>query len=126
MGLMSHARDARPLAAAHSEPIQRWPHLAAGVAAALAIGFASTPARAHGDAAWIMANPLTRHCCGPDDCREIPAEHVRLVGEIYFVDDPPLAWNSNYGTYASINSNYWACVTPDGRVKCFFAPVMGS
>lgn len=26
------------------------------------------PARAHGDAAWIMENPETRACCGPQDC----------------------------------------------------------
>lgn len=30
---------------------------------------------AHGDAAWIEQNPVTRHCCGPNDCR---ADHEGL------------------------------------------------
>ena len=41
---------------------------------------------AHGDAAWIMADPATRHCCGPQDCHEIDKDRVRYAAGLYVVD----------------------------------------
>jgi len=73
-----------------------------------------------------MADPATRHCCGPQDCHEIDKDRVRYAAGLYVVDGGAWVWAETRGVYPSINANYWACTLPDGAIRCFFAPVMGS
>lgn len=92
-------------------------------------------ALAHGDAAWIMANPryVDRdgvHCCGPADCRrehatkfrETPAgiEIVTGAGDVVLM---PRALVGQ-GLYPSINDDWWICVR-GGVVRCVFKPSTG-
>lgn len=80
---------------------------------------------AHGAAAWIMADPAIRHCCGPHDCRALPAGAARALapgvwelpslGVIVRQGDP--------GLFPSIDDHWWVCVRPDGTLRCLFRPV---
>lgn len=94
-----------------------------------------TTAMAHGDAAWIMANPryVDRdgvHCCGPSDCRrehatkfrETPAgiEIVTGAGDVVLM---PRALVGQ-GLYPSIDQDWWVCIR-GGVVRCVFKPTTG-
>jgi len=90
---------------------------------------------AHGDAAWIMANPryVDRdgvHCCGPADCRrehaakfrETPAgvEIVTGAGDVVLMPRHLVG----QGLYPSIDQDWWVCVR-GGVVRCVFKPTTG-
>jgi len=90
-------------------------------------------ALAHGDAAWIMANPryVDRdgiHCCGPSDCRrehaakfrETPAGIEIVTGAVVLM---PRALVGQ-GLYPSIDGGWWVCVR-GGVVRCVFKPSTG-
>ena len=96
---------------------------------------AAGAALAHGDAAWIMANPryVDRdgvHCCGPSDCRrehatkfrETPAgiEIVTGAGDVVLM---PRALVGR-GLYPSTDDDWWICVR-GGVVRCVFKPSTG-
>ena len=97
--------------------------------AAMAAGAA---ALAHGDAAWIMAEPryVDRagvHCCGPADCRREHAakfretqagiEIVTGAGDVVLM---PRALVGQ-GLYPSIDDDWWVCIRA-GVVRCVFKP----
>jgi hypothetical protein len=42
-------------------------------------------AAAHGEFAWIMSNPATWHCCGPDDCRPLEPGELTSEGGRFFI-----------------------------------------
>jgi len=92
-------------------------------------------ALAHGDAAWIMANPryVDRdgvHCCGPSDCRrehatkfrETPAgiEIVTGAGDVVLMPRHLVG----QGLYPSIDDDWWVCIR-GGVVRCVFKPSTG-
>lgn len=116
-------------------------HLAARPAAIFAVvlfalaAMSAGVALAHGDAAWIMANPryVDRdgvHCCGPSDCRrehatkfrETPAgiEIVTGAGDVILM---PRALVGQ-GLYPSIDEDWWVCIR-GGVVRCIFKPSTG-
>lgn len=114
-----------------------WRHLAA-LSLLVTAAVASTlppQAEAHGDAAWIMAEPryVDRdgvHCCGPSDCRrehaakfrETPAgiEIVTGAGDIVLMPRHLVG----QGLYPSIDDDWWVCVR-GGVVRCVFKPSTG-
>jgi len=115
-----------------------WRHLAALsllVTAAVASSAGQRPAHAHGDAAWIMAEPryVDRdgvHCCGPSDCRrehatkfrETPAgvEIVTGAGDVVLMPRHLVG----QGLYPSIDDDWWVCIR-GGVVRCVFKPTTG-
>ena len=82
----------------------------------------------HGDAAWIMSNPATVWCCGPEDC--LPA----YQGEIERRDDgwfhvptgTSLPFAGPLGTPGVYINDHdaqvWRCVYA-GRMRCVFLPL---
>jgi hypothetical protein len=84
------------------------------------------PARAHGEANWIMEHPDYGWCCGPKDCSRIKAEEVRIDDEFYVAERHALRWPV-LGTFKSIDHHYWICIFMRGtsmeQIKCFFAPM---
>lgn len=94
------------------------------------------PARAHGEAQWIMDNPryLDRwaaHCCGPTDCHREKAVNFRedLYG-VYFrtgagVELKMPTAHRGMGLYVSIDQDWWVCIR-DGKLRCVFRPAKGS
>jgi len=72
-------------------------------------------------ARWIMNNPLTSYCCGPEDCEPVPGRvtytpagwAVRgLKGSVKMGD-----------TYPSIDGQPWACrYVQTNRIRCLFLP----
>lgn len=96
------------------------------VCAALIAGLAPLAAvSAHGHAAWIMANPDTRYCCGPKDCRplELTADKVEIRAGRYFLNGHAVKDGSVYPTRDG-TARYWACFYgPDYTVpRCLFVP----
>ena len=96
---------------------------------------AAGAAIAHGDAAWIMADPryVDRdgvHCCGPSDCRreqamkfrETPAgiEIVTGAGDVVLMPRHLVG----QGLYPSIDDDWWICIR-GGVVRCAFKPSTG-
>jgi hypothetical protein len=102
---------------------------------AVALAVTTIAALAHGDAAWIMANPryVDRdgvHCCGPSDCRrehatkfrETPAgiEIVTGAGDVVLMPRHLVG----QGLYPSIDDDWWVCIR-GGVVRCVFKPSKG-
>jgi hypothetical protein len=97
-----------------------------------------TPVRAHDF--WINKGgyngPDGVHCCGPNDCFEVPKEAVRITPNGYLVSPrrvlgPPEVIRNNpesevvpfhQGT-PSEDGKYWRCQRVGGDRRCFFAPV---
>lgn len=86
-------------------------------------------AEAHGDADWIMDNPDTRFCCGPNDCFRAPSSQtpgvaveraegggyiVRAKGKEWFFAEigEPDPKNGTVRTFFSIDTQYWLCWVP--------------
>jgi hypothetical protein len=84
-------------------------------------------ANSHGDAAWIMQNPSTAYCCGPNDCTRLPKDTVRAVTQGYLVTfgGAPVVVPFEK-TLKSADDDFWACIPPGGAMKCFFAPPLGA
>jgi len=112
------------------------------VAVALVIAFLvmiARPASAHGDAQWIIDNPATYYCCGPQDCTVIPASIVKPIAGGYTV-----FWNGKWWPFQrdgkdkfserrvwpSERASWWMCVKLDrdnpgienGDPRCLFEP----
>jgi hypothetical protein len=88
-----------------------------------------TPARAHGEADWIMRgqhrNAAGEWCCGEDDC--VTVAGVRTVAL------PEPGYRLPGGEFVpqaeaqpSPDGRFWRCRRPDGSRRCFFAPPPGS
>lgn len=84
------------------------------------------PARAHGDAAWIMADPVTRYCCGTIDCRPLEDKEVTSEGGRWFVNGQPVAPADVHPTAPEGGSSYWACFYPPDLTvpRCLFLPAL--
>jgi len=87
------------------------------------------PAFAHGDAAWIMNDPKTRVCCGPDDCRRMePAEVVRAGRGWTVVATGEHVEGITSKLRESIDDHFWICRNdgPNGPgtadLRCLFVP----
>lgn len=105
--------------------LPRGPCALAVLFGAIFVLMSHAPAKAHGEANWIMENPQTGWCCGPKDCFWIKPEEVRVDDEHYVVDRLSLRWPI-IATYRSVDSRFWICIyqrgTADEEVKCLFAP----
>ena len=77
---------------------------------------------------WInrgkYVGPDGVHCCGPNDCIEIPATQVLASTQGYR--------RLTYGevvpyreALTSEDGKYWRCRKRDGSRRCFFAPLPG-
>lgn len=117
---------------AHARPIL---YALTALIYAIAIVAAAKAARAHGDAAWIMAEPRYvdangTHCCGPSDCHREHASKLRETPEgVWFAigaGDEVLVPRElvGRGLYISIDGGWWACIR-GGEVKCLFKPSTG-
>jgi hypothetical protein len=90
-------------------------------------------AQAHGAAAWIMQNPETRYCCGPQDCEMLPNSQVKRVSGGYLVQVPngelELIKDGDWRIHWSIDEHYWICRYQSGleigHARCFFPPTIG-
>jgi hypothetical protein len=90
-------------------------------------------AQAHGAAAWVMQNPETRYCCGPQDCEMLRDGQVQRLRDGYLVQipngEPELIPDGDARIHWSIDEHYWICRFPDGRnaghARCLFPPTLG-
>lgn len=106
-----------------------WEHtlIWAAIFAALLTMILAVPVRAHGDASWIMQNPDTSWCCGPQDCHAYPVKDVKITKAGYLFG--PTGETVPYAqAKTSIDDQYWACRYDDGEgeIRCFFAPARGA
>jgi len=87
------------------------------------------PAFAHGDATWIMQDPKTRACCGPNDCRRMAPGEVVAAGRGWTV----VATGEHVEGVTtklreSIDDHFWICRNdgPAGPgtadLRCLFVP----
>jgi|AraplaMF_Col_mMF_1032025.scaffolds.fasta_scaffold00123_43 hypothetical protein len=95
-------------------------------------GFAP-PAVAHGDASWIMLNPKTRNCCGPDDCRRMaPGEVVEEGRGWTVVATGEHVEGITTRLRDSIDGSFWICRNDGpkgagtGELRCLLVPRSGS
>jgi hypothetical protein len=92
------------------------------------------PAFAHGDASWIMQNPKTRSCCGPDDCRRMaPGEVIEEGAGWTVVATGEHLEGVTTRLRDSIDGDFWICRYhgPDGQpgtgeLRCLLVPRAGS
>ena len=89
----------------------------------------AVPAFAHGDATWIMNNPKTRSCCGPNDCRKMdPGEVVRSGLGWTIVATGEHVEGVTSKLRESIDDHFWVCRNdgPTGPgtadLRCLFVP----
>lgn len=76
------------------------------------------------DANWIMDNPLTAYCCGPEDCEPVPGR-VRYTAAGWTVRGLKGTIRMDK-TYPSIDGRPWACrYTVDNTLRCLFLPRAG-
>lgn len=98
----------------------------AAAAAFLMLG--NGPASAHGDAQWIMDDPVTYRCCGPRDCFIMEMQEVEHRSDGWYVRGMKVPDNSVYPVQAPDPhgaSHYWACFyTVTGKPRCLFVPVL--
>lgn len=111
--------------------------------AALVAAFLCLPAIAHdkyGHPNWIYNGAYTSpidgtHCCGVNDCMELPDEMVkatpdgyRIDGEVSFGVGPGTV---TFGVHETVphrevqvsrDGKYWRCHKADKSRRCFFAP----
>ena len=95
---------------------------------ALSLFVVWSSATPHGHAFWIMADPDTRWCCGPQDCFELRTVERTRAGWAFVspVDGSAVVVPYNFkARYASNNEHYWACFMPGGSVRCFFTSPEG-
>lgn len=127
--------------------------LLAGAVLCLVVGFTMV-AKAHGLAAWIMADPnyktsllwpeFDSHCCGPADCEPYPASKVKLGPNGYVLEDTGevipymLVYSTPGKVIEETGYEFWRCrfvgywnmqrdgKPLDGKTRCFFAPGGGA
>lgn len=102
---------------------------------AAAMLLVAVDARAHGDAAWIEANPRYVdqdgvQCCGPHDCHREQAVKFREAEDGVHVttgagDEVLMPRRlEGHGLYPSIDEDWWMCIRA-GVVRCLFKPTTG-
>ena len=64
------------------------------------------------------------HCCGKDDCYEVPASRVQQDAQGYSLPDHNLTVPGAQAL-PSEDGRYWVCKV-GARMRCFFAPLNGS
>lgn len=106
----------------------RW---AGAAALLLALLLPAGEPRAHGDAAWIMANPATRMCCGPKDCEPLPENAVRwTVGGWIIAATGEVIPLGDARVHRSIDHQFWRCRhlagEKAGQTRCLFVPDAGT
>ena len=89
----------------------------------------STPSLAHGDATWIMLDPKTRNCCGPDDCRRMePGEVIQSGRGWTVVATGEHVEGITTRLRDSIDDHFWICRNdgPNGPgtadLRCLLVP----
>jgi hypothetical protein len=93
---------------------------------ALATSLGITPVLGHGSADWIRQHPDFSYCCNERDCHAISPATVTLNGDTYsFAHDGKAYLASESEAKPSIDHRFWACIW-DGKVRCFFRPLLGS
>lgn len=113
----------------------------AGVAAGVVL--AAGLALAHGDAAWIQADPRYVdqrgvHCCGVHDCERAPAGAARATDEGWLIVSTGQVIpyeRFGHGLHSSIDGDIWWCRfsydaaeygNAAGEVRCLFVPEQSS
>lgn len=105
----------------------RWAVALTGLAIIAAVLFGCwRAAQAHGDAAWIQADPryVTAqggHCCGPTDCERAPeGAIVETAPGQWFVPSTGQSFvQTEKGVYPAIRPGFWWCRRGQ-RVVCLF------
>ena len=93
----------------------------------------TSSAMAHGDASWIMQDPKTRNCCGPNDCRQMASGEVVESGRGWTV----VATGEHVEPVTSrlrdsIDAHFWICRNDGpggpgtGELRCLLVPRAGS
>lgn len=93
-----------------------------GILVALADGHF---AAAHDDAFWIEQNPVTKHCCGPNDCHRDEAGIFELLPDGGWRHKPSgrVYRRGNADVYDSRDEEVWWCQPPTSNVpQCVFLP----
>lgn len=79
----------------------------------------------HGEYAWINDHGYKGtdglHCCGIQDCMEVPASSVNPTPDGYGYYTPKGIIN-NKGVYHSRDGKAWICRFQGGPPKCLFVP----
>ena len=104
------------------------------IAAVALLSFCRIPAAlAHGDASWIMEDPKTRNCCGPDDCRRMADDEViadRGGWTVVATGEHVVGITTKLRD--SIDNHFWICRNygPNGpgtgELRCLLVPKMRS
>lgn len=81
-------------------------------------------ARGHGSASWIMEDPRTSWCCGPNDCGPLPDGTVERVDDNTWRYKPSgqVFKRGGPSVYQSINNEFWGCTINPPGLRCFFYP----
>ena len=80
-------------------------------------------ARGHGLADWIMADPRTYYCCGPEECEvAAPGEIIRVDGGWLHKPTGTVLPEGSPHIHPSVDSQTWRCVRFE-RLICLFLPV---
>jgi hypothetical protein len=74
------------------------------------------------------------HCCGDNDCKELPDQNVRIGPNGYsLLLSDPAGRNKSvvelvpfFEAQPSEDGHYWRCKRYDGSRRCFFAPMPSS
>lgn len=103
----------------------KWIIAAAAIVGWIAAWNAPYPAWGHDSASWIMENPATSWCCGPEDCESLPDDAVAITAEGALVKSTQETipyWQLK----ESIDGRWWRCRHPSGNTRCLFRPPFGS
>jgi hypothetical protein len=112
-----------------------WSRFLAYVGFALATGLVAlvtTCSAGHAHDFWInhgmYTSPQGVHCCGQNDCHEVPGDEVRAgpAGYMLILDGDRIETVPYQEAQPSEDGKYWRCQRYDGSRRCFFAPQPGS
>lgn len=81
---------------------------------------------AHGPYRWVMENPATAHCCGPQDCAPVDPGAVRYRDGRWFVRGRPVPEGDVHLSGAP-DARYHACFFDPPAMtepRCLFIPGM--
>ena len=83
-------------------------------------------ALAHRDADWIRKGKEYGWCCGPKDCERAPPGAVLAENGVYVIPSTRQSFafrgRPEDRIFPSIDTDYWWCLYPDGRIRCLFVP----
>jgi hypothetical protein len=102
----------------------------AGALSALLVALATTPARAHDDAQWIMdqqlRNQVGEWCCGRGDCNAVEKSGFTVTSGGYqlIVSGETIPYSQTMPL--SIDGRLWVCRRPNGTIRCVFDRPPGS